>query len=280
MTDPPLNLLSQMPQIPVADVADPRLDPYRDLTTKNLTRKSGLFIAEGEKVVKRLIASKFRVESLLVEPGLVAQFASELPADIPVYIVSREQMVAIAGFHFHRGVLACGARQPQESWKTELPPLDQAATIVICPDVQDPTNLGSILRSSAAFGAAAVIVGPQTADPFSRRVLRVSMGAAFRVPIGECDDLAETLRWLNEEQRFSLVATVCNPSAQDLAHFIRPRRLALLFGSEGHGLGQEWIDLCPAKVTIPMSGATDSLNVSVAAAVALYQVTRVPAARS
>lgn len=264
-----------MPHIDVADLADSRLDPYRDLTTKNLTRKSGLFIAEGEKVVERLIASDFAVASLLVEPDLIAQFAPRLPPQTPLYVVSREQMVAIAGFHFHRGVLACGERKPLDAWRAQLPPVDQPATIVVCPDVQDPTNLGSILRSSAAFGADAVLAGPLTADPFSRRVLRVSMGAAFRVPIGECDDLATALTWLRDEQRFELAATVCHPSAEDLAQFRRPARLALLFGSEGHGLGQEWIDLCSRRVTIPMSGVTDSLNVSVAAAVALYQVTRI-----
>jgi tRNA G18 (ribose-2'-O)-methylase SpoU len=265
-----------MPHIPITDLADSRLDPYRDLTTKNLTRKSGLFIAEGEKVVERLIASDFGVASLLVEPDLVPRFASKLSPETPLYVVSREQMVAIAGFHFHRGVLACGARKPLDAWRTQLPPLDRPATIVVCPDVQDPTNLGSILRSSAAFGADAVLAGPLTADPFSRRVLRVSMGAAFRVPIGECDDLARGLEWLRDEQGFELVGTVCDPAAEDLARFCRPPRVALLFGSEGHGLGQEWIDLCGRKVTIPMSGATDSLNVSVAAAVTLYQITRVP----
>lgn len=266
-----------MPHIAITDLADSRLDPYRDLTTKNLTRKSGLFIAEGEKVVERLIASDFVVDSLLVEPSLVARFSTRLPPETPIYLVSREQMVAIAGFHFHRGVLACGRRKPLDAWRARLPPRDQPATIVVCPDVQDPTNLGSILRSSAAFGAAAVLAGPLTADPFSRRVLRVSMGAAFRVPIGECDDLADTLMWLRNEQACEIVATVCDPAVEDLARFHRPRRLAVLFGSEGHGLGQEWIDLCARKVTIPMSGATDSLNVSVAAAVTLYQVTRVPA---
>jgi tRNA G18 (ribose-2'-O)-methylase SpoU len=269
-----------MPLFSIADLADSRLNPYRDLTTKNLTRKSGLFIAEGEKVVERLIASDFEVDSLLVEPDLLDRFAGRLRPETPVYQVNREQMVAIAGFQFHRGILACGRRKPLDAWRRQLPPLDRLATTVVCPDVQDPTNLGSILRSSAAFGADAVLVGPLTADPFSRRVLRVSMGAAFRVPIGECDDLARGLLWLRDRQGFELVATVCNTAAEDLASFRRPPRVAVLFGSEGHGLGQEWIDLCSRKVTIPMSGTTDSLNVSVAAAVTLYQVTRAAGAAS
>src|SRR3989442_9153918 len=97
-----------MPQIAVNDVDDPRLWPYRDLPRRNLTRQSGLFIAEGEKVVERLIASNFEVDSILAEPELASKYEPRLPAGTAIYVAPRDLLVATVGFHFHRGIMACG----------------------------------------------------------------------------------------------------------------------------------------------------------------------------
>jgi tRNA G18 (ribose-2'-O)-methylase SpoU len=139
--------------------------------------------------------------------------------------------------------------------------------------VQDPTNLGSINRSAAAFGCASLVLGSQCADPFSRRVLRVSMGAALHLPIVESRDLAADLDVLRRAD-FTLVATVIDPTAEPLATFQRPEKLALLLGSEGHGLGPDWLSMCDRRVTIPMQLGIDSLNVAIAAAVFLYHLQR------
>src|SRR5436305_1663084 len=165
---------------PVSSIDDPRLAPYRELNQRNLTRQSGLFITEGEKVVERLIESRFATVSVLAEPAYAERYEPRLPADVPIYVASRGLLQATIGFHFHRGILACGRREPVASVETILASLGAArSTIVVCPDVQDPTNLGSIIRSAAAFGCAAVLLGGKCADPLSRRVLRVSMGAAL-----------------------------------------------------------------------------------------------------
>jgi tRNA G18 (ribose-2'-O)-methylase SpoU len=139
--------------------------------------------------------------------------------------------------------------------------------------VQDPTNLGSIIRSTAAFGCSAIVLGPKCADPFSRRVLRVSMGAALHLPIVESRELGADLRELGAAG-FELVAAVVDPTAEPLSAFQRGERTAILFGSEGHGLAEDWLALCHRRVTIPMQVGIDSLNVAVAAAVVLYQLTR------
>jgi tRNA G18 (ribose-2'-O)-methylase SpoU len=148
-------------------------------------------------------------------------------------------------------------------------PQHGVATVVVLPDVQDPTNLGSIIRSAAAFGCAAVILGGRCADPFSRRVLRVSMGAALFIPIIKSRELAADLNQLAEAD-FELVATMLDPAAKPLASYRRAPRTGILLGSEGHGLAGEWVSLCERQVTIPMQAGVDSLNVSVAAAVVLW----------
>lgn len=256
--------------VPVSSIDDPRLAPYRELNQRNLTRQSGLFIAEGGKVVERLIESRFETASVLAEPAYAERFEPRLPDEVPVYVASRGLLQETIGFHFHRGILACGRRRPVGSVEPILANVQQArSTIIVCPDVQDPTNLGSIIRSAAAFGCSAVVLGRQCADPFSRRVLRVSMGAALQLPISESQELTVDLPWLHEAG-FELVAAVVDSAAEPLVAARRGQRLALLLGSEGHGLAEEWLSFAHRRVTIPMQLGVDSLNVAVAAAVLLY----------
>jgi tRNA G18 (ribose-2'-O)-methylase SpoU len=263
-----------MPLIQVSSIDDPQLAPYRDLNQRNLTRQSGLFIAEGEKVVERLIDSDFEVASTLAEPTFAGKIEHRLAGDVPIYVAARSLLQQTIGFHFHRGIVACGRRRPALPLEHVIQKLTHPRpTIVVCPDVQDPTNLGSIIRSAAAFGCTAVLLGSKCADPFSRRVLRVSMGAALQLPIIESPSLEADLRRLAPVQ-FELIAAVTDVSAEPLATAARRERLALILGSEGHGLSAEWLALAHRRITIPMQLGIDSLNVAVAAAVLLYHFTR------
>jgi tRNA G18 (ribose-2'-O)-methylase SpoU len=259
-----------MPGCYVESIFDPRLAPYARLNQSNLTRGSGLFVAEGDKVVERLIDSGFEVNSLLAEEEWAARLESRLSPGTPIYVATRELMTELVGFRFHRGVLACGRRKPAPSLEQILPPADQAATLLVCPAVQDPTNLGSIVRSAAALGATAILLGSECADPFSRRVLRVSMGSVLYLPIRESPDLAADMVVLREQHGFEMLATVLDPQATPLAEVSRPRRLALVLGSEGHGLDERWRQLSSGQITLPMQAGIDSLNVAIAAAVFLY----------
>jgi tRNA G18 (ribose-2'-O)-methylase SpoU len=257
-------------------LADPRLAPYRDLKRSNLTRWSGLFVAEGEKLAVRLLQSNFDVESVLVdEPHLQRlQQQAKVPPELPVFLVPGESVPEIVGFNFHRGVLACGRRKPRLPLAQALTECPKRLTLVVCPDVQNPENLGSILRTSLAFGADAVVLGRDCADPFSRRVLRVSMGAALGVPIVESWDLAGELTMARERWGVQLAATVVDPAAEKLVEAKRPDRLALVFGSEGHGLSPDWLALCDRRLTIPIASGVDSLNVAIAAGIFLHHFQR------
>jgi tRNA G18 (ribose-2'-O)-methylase SpoU len=268
-----------MARIPIDDQADPRLVHYQALNRQNLTRHSGLFVAEGDKVVDRLVASRFPVASLLAEPAVADRYEPLLPAETPIYVATRRVLEQTIGFNFHRGVLACGRRLERltldELLRSDLPPLGTAAepqsrsTLLVCPEVHDPSNLGGIVRTAAAFGCRGLVLGRLCADPLSRRVLRVSMGAALQLPIVESTDLAADLALLTDAN-YELVATVLDAEAEPLATSRRTDRLAILLGSEGHGLDDSLVKLTHRRVTIPMQLGIDSLNVATAAAIFLY----------
>jgi tRNA G18 (ribose-2'-O)-methylase SpoU len=258
--------------IRIDTIDDPRLAPYRQLKETNATRRQGLFVCEGEKLTRRLLESSFEVHSLLVAERWTPQF-TDVAQQTPIFVVPDEWIETIIGFNFHRGVLACGRRQPPLSLETLCEPLASQATLVVCPDVQDPENLGTILRIASAFGVAGMILGNKTADPFSRRVLRVSMGAALRVPMVHAQDLPASLALLHTRWNFERWATVLDTTATPLSEITRPQRLAILFGSEGHGLDPEHIAFCDQRVTIPMAPGVDSLNVAISAGIFLYATT-------
>jgi tRNA G18 (ribose-2'-O)-methylase SpoU len=260
---------AKMQIVRISSLDDPRLEPYRQLKDTNRTRWAGLFICEGEKLVRRLLASEFSVESVLLSNRFEQQFETIPLSNVPVWILPDELIEPLVGFNFHRGILACGRRRANPTLE-ELAPPGRRLTLAICPEVQDPENLGAILRISSAFGVDGVLVGRGSADPFSRRVLRVSMGASLRVPIREATDIAADLRQLRDSLAVELAATVLDSSAEPLANATRPDRFALLFGSEGHGLDPSIVALCDRRITIPMNPGADSLNVAVAAGIFLH----------
>lgn len=269
-----------MPRHHLTSLTDPRVAPYAHLNQTNLTRGSRLFVAEGEKVVQRLIASDFVTDSILAEEEWAERLEPLVLAETPIYVAPRELLTELVGFGFHRGVLACGRRQPLRELPEIIPPEQQRALVLVCPAIQDPTNLGSILRSAAAMGVSAVLLGGECADPFSRRVLRVSMGSAFFLPVRESPDLSGDVVALQNEHGFEVLATVLDPAVTPLTEVHRPTRLALVLGSEGHGLDDRWRQLCPQQITLPMQAGIDSLNVAIAAAVFLYHFAYVAPART
>ncbi len=270
-----------MTLVPITSFDDPLVAPYHEMNRRNLAQHSGLFIVEGDKLVDRLITSSFAMHSLLAEPDMAERYATQVPAEVPIYVVDRATLQATIGFNFHRGILGCGYRREHptvEQLLTTPPTVAQVTAgraadignlILVLAEVQDPTNLGSILRSAAAFGCRGVVLGPRCADPFARRVIRVSMGSALTIPITVSSNLACDLESI-AEQGYQLTATVLSDRAKKLGDLQLDVPRALLMGSEGNGLAPEWIAMCREHVTIPMAWGTDSLNVAIAAAVLLY----------
>jgi tRNA G18 (ribose-2'-O)-methylase SpoU len=271
--------------IRLADASDPRLADYVRLTDvslrKSLEAVNGLFIAEGDLVIRRAIGAGYPVRSMLVTSDRLAGLADLADdCDGPVYVVSPETAHQLTGYRVHRGALASLRRLP-------LAPVAEvisgARRVVVLEDIVDHTNVGAIFRCAAGLGLDAVVLAPRCADPLYRRSVRVSMGAVFAVPYARLDDWREGLR-LIRGAGFRLLALTpaagAVPIDEALAASPAPPaggppgdRVALLLGAEGDGLSARWRDQADMSVRIPMSGGVDSLNVASAAAIACYVLT-------
>ena len=252
---------------------DPRLGDYVSLTDMALrTRREpaeGLFMAEGEKVIRRALAAGYRMRSMLLEdkwlPALDDVVAT---TDAPVYLADLAVLEAVTGYSVHRGALAAMGRRPLPD-AAEL--VARARRLVVLEDITNHTNVGAVFRAAAGLGVDAVLVSPRCADPLYRRSVKVSMGAVFSVPWTRLEPWPQALAGLREAG-FVVAALALAADATDLADVAAdpPERLALLLGAEGDGLAPATVAAADLVVRIPMSGAVDSLNIAAAAAVACW----------
>ena len=180
------------------------------LKERHLNADGGRFVAESERVVRRLLGSGLPVLSVLVTAPRLATLADALGGPFPVYLASQAMLDAIAGFHVHRGCLAIGERPPPRRCPRD------ARAVVVLEDLTDVDNLGAIARHAAAFGADALVLSPRCADPFYRKAVRVSLGAVFSLPIVRASRWPDDLAALRDDG-FSLVAAVVEPGATPLA---------------------------------------------------------------
>ncbi len=264
--------------IDVDDPHDPRLDDFRDLNSvdrrPDLPSGRGLVIAEGVLVVQRMLASRFTAHAMLGTERRLAELSADLDGvAAPYYRASAEVMAEVVGFHLNRGVLAA-ARRPEMLTLDEV--IDGARTIAVLEGVNDHENLGSIFRNAAGLAVDAVIFGAGCADPLYRRAVRVSMGHALLVPFARAQNWPQDLNILRDNG-FEIIAMTPDPRALTLAEALdvrRDHRVAFMVGAEGPGLTETVMRASDARVRIPMSRGTDSLNVATAAALAFYERAR------
>jgi tRNA G18 (ribose-2'-O)-methylase SpoU len=262
--------------IQVTDPADPRLADYRDLRDvelrKHFEAEHGLFLAEGEKVVRRAAAAGFTPRSFLMAARWLDGLGDVLEAtDAPCYVVTEDLAEQVTGFHVHRGALAALERRPLPSVEEVLA---GARAVLVLEDIVDHTNVGAIFRCGAAFGFDAVLLAPRCADPLYRRSIKVAMGAVFALPWTRLPDWVDALPSLSR-LGFTTVALTLADDAQPVDDAVAGvDRVALVLGSEGHGLSRRWEEGADRRAIIPMSGEVDSLNVAAAASVACYVTAR------
>lgn len=259
--------------ITIEDPNDPRLGDYVGLTDVELRRRrepqEGLFIAEGEKVIRRARAAGYRMRSMLLSAkwiDVMRDVIDEVPA--PVYAVAPELAEQVTGYHVHRGALASMQRKPLREAEDLLA---GARRIAVLEGIVDHANLGAVYRSAAALGMDAVLLSPDCADPLYRRAVKVSMGTVFSVPYAILDPWPRALEALRDAG-FSLLALTPHPDAVPLPE-VPPKvldRCAVMLGSEGNGLSTEALRAADAWARIPMYHDVDSLNIAAAAAVSFY----------
>lgn len=254
----------------------PGLEDFTSLTDVALRRKlepaEGLYLAESPKVIERALAAGHQPRAvLLLEQWLprLEPLLHEFP-EVPVFVGESAQLEELTGFHMHRGALA-SMHRPIPSDPVKL--LENSRRVVVLEDLGDHTNVGAIFRSVAALGADGVLLTPGCADPLYRRAVRVSMGAVLQVPWARLPHWREAGPMIRDAG-FDLAAFALRDDAEDLAEFVSvvPERLALMFGTEGDGLSKRALASSTRCVTIPMEHDVDSLNVSTAAALALWAV--------
>ncbi|MBQ0979025.1 tRNA G18 (ribose-2'-O)-methylase SpoU [Micromonospora zamorensis] len=265
-----------MPVHQITDPDDDRIADYRALTDVELRTRweppHGLFIAEGELVLRRALRAGYPARSYLVDAKRVDQLADLDTGDAPVYAATQDVLQRATGFHVHRGVLASFHRRPLP---TAAEVLAAARRVLILEDVNNHTNLGAIFRGAAALGIDAVLLSPSCADPLYRRSVRVSMGEVFAMPYAKLDPWPTGLDQVRDAG-FTVLAMTPAPDAVPIQRLTpaQRERAALLLGAEGPGLTAAAQSASDVRVVIPMRRGVDSLNVAAAAAVAFWELGR------
>ncbi|MFD9813654.1 TrmH family RNA methyltransferase [Streptomyces sp. NPDC059080] len=292
--------------ITVDDPDDPRLRDYTGLTDVELRRRrepaEGLFIAEGEKVIRRARHAGYEMRSMLLSAkwvDVMRDVIDEVPA--PVYAVTPDLAERVTGYHVHRGALASMQRTPLPDPASLLatarriavmetvnddhtgigatspsgPQKSAGQRVAIFEDIVDHANLGAAFRNAAALGVDAVFLTPRCADPLYRRAVKVSMGAVFHVPWTRLTSWPEDIELFRQDG--FVTASLCLDEKSITMDELAARRyekLALMLGTEGDGLSIEALRAADEWVRIPMAAGVDSLNVAAASAVAFYATRR------
>lgn len=251
-------------------LSEPQLRHYRD-------PEGGVFIAESCKVIGRALDGGMKPESVLVDARVfdkpeVTEVLSRV-GDVPVYRAPSDVMESITGYHLTGGILCCMTRPELPSAASVLPDGSRSRSrIAVLENIVNPTNVGAVFRSAAAFNIDAVLLTEGTCDPLERRAMRVSMGTVFQLPwtfIGK-DDVCGTLRSLGYKSAAMCLAS--DSITLESSVLKDEPRLAVLIGNEGNGLTDETCAKADYKVIIPMSHEVDSLNAAAASAVAFWEL--------
>ena len=263
-----------MSLVPIDDLDDVRLAPFRDIADAARRAAGGECLVEGRLVVRRLLSRcPGRARALLVTEAARAALSDVLPDEpgLPVYVVAASAMEAITGFNLHRGCLAVASRGPVHDWR-ELAAASRR--VVILEGVGNPDNVGGLFRTAHAFGIDAVLLGPGTADPLYRKAIRVSCGASLVLPHATIEPWPQGLAELSGSglELWALTpARDATPLSAACADGVAVR-LGLLLGAEGPGLTGAAQALASRRVRIPIAAGADSLNLVVAAGIALAAV--------
>jgi tRNA G18 (ribose-2'-O)-methylase SpoU len=257
--------------VTIDDRDDPRIAAYRDIREQDLVGRDGLFVAEGEVVVRVLLggARHEPLSLLLAEKRVVALEAeiARLPDRVPVYAAKQAILDEIAGFPMHRGILALGRRAEMGLAAEQLGRLGARAMVLVLVGIANHDNMGGLFRNAAAFGADLVLLDSDCCDPLYRKAIRVSAGNVLRVPFARLDR-GDDIVGLLSSHGFEAIG-LSPEGGVPLAEATRPERVALLFGAEGPGLPEDLLRRC-GTVRIPMAAGVDSLNVATASGIVLH----------
>jgi tRNA G18 (ribose-2'-O)-methylase SpoU len=276
----------------ISSFDQPELAPYRTMRRSAEHEAQGIFIAEGEKVTRRLLESRFTLVSVVLPEKHLKNYRALLtarPEQVTVYLAEKPLLETLVGYSLFQGVLAIGKIPPPASFAEILEKSPAPKLFVAIDELSNAENLGALVRNCVAFGVHGLIVGETSSSPFLRRAVRNSMGAIFQLPVWEvkmANTAAPSRR--DDPPHFNLVKTLhdlrargirClaahpHASGKTLSQADFSSDCCIVFGSEGHGISKSVLEACDEAVAIPMANDVDSLNVGAAAAVFLYEAAR------
>ncbi|CAN5593016.1 RNA methyltransferase [soil metagenome] len=252
---------------------DARLDPFRrndrglaSRAERRTDTGAGAFLAEGDLVVERALEAGCQVVAALVDPDRVPRVADRLGID--AFVAGPDVVRTVTGLGMLHPIVAVFRRPARPS---ALDLVARCERLVVLEGVDNPANVGSIVRNAAALGWDGLLLDHTSADPLARRALRVAMGTAFTLPHARTDDLVGVLAGLVDT---AVVALTPDPGALDIAEVVLRGRRAVLIGSERAGLSAAAAAAATHRARIPMGGGVDSLNAAAATAIACYALRR------
>ncbi|HVU08338.1 MAG TPA: RNA methyltransferase [Verrucomicrobiae bacterium] len=254
----------------------PELRPYATLRRPLEHRQQGIFVAESEKVVRRLLESKLTVVSVVLPEKWLEEYRPLLaarPENVAVYLAEKKVLEMLIGFTMFQGVLAVGKVPPPISLEEILAKSSSPKLFVAVDELANAENLGALVRNCVAFGVHGLIVGETSSSPYLRRAVRNSMGTIFQLPVIESENLAQTIHDLCK-RGVRCIAAHPHTDKKNLSQADFTKDCCIIFGSEGNGISKAVLEACDEAVAIPMPPTVDSLNVGAAGAVFLYEVAR------
>lgn len=243
----------------ITSLKNPRVVLWRSLKERKGRRESGCFLVEGRKMVEEALHSAFSVETLLVDEKRIGEF--DLEGDIPVYALPENVLAAVCDTKTPQGIAAVVRPRCESQLGRRLVALD---------GVQDPGNVGTIIRTADAAGLDGVLLSDQCADVFSPKTLRATMGSIFRMPIQVTDNLPAALCRLREEG-----CSVISSQLDGEPFYQRSsvgESFCLIIGNEGNGISDAVKATATHRVKLPMRGGAESLNAAIAAGIMMYDL--------
>jgi tRNA G18 (ribose-2'-O)-methylase SpoU len=261
----------------IANLDLPELAPYRTLKLPHDHRDRGFFVAEGDKVVHRLLASSLEIISVLLPEHRLAEYEPALRArteDILTFSVTEKRVLEeLVGFEMFQGVMAVAKIPPVETLSALLTKTTAPRLFAAADGLTSAENVGVLVRNCVAFSVQALFVGETSASPYLRRAVRNSMGTVFQLPIIETKHLVGALQDLRQHD-VRCVAAHPHTDQRLLHQASFTTDTCIVFGAEGNGISPAVLAACDEAVAIPMPPTVDSLNVASAAAVFLYEASR------
>ncbi len=260
----------------IEDLNDPALLPYRQMRQMTDAHGQGLFVAEGHKVVTRLLDTSLKIHSLLLSQEWLDRLRPVIEAreeTIDTFLTTRDGIKSLTGFGCFQAIKALASTPQPCCLEDILQSTDHPLFLVALDGLTSADNVGSVVRNAVGFGADGLIVGPNCCPPYLRRAVHTSMGTIFQLPVHKARNLESTLRQL---QQLGVRTIAAHPHARACLIDEVPlnESVCVVMGSEGEGLAPSVLEACQTSVMIPMAKGTDSLNVASASAVFFYELSR------